>query len=123
MSKSEIDDKMEKIIEFSELGHHIDEPLYAYSLGMKMRLGFSIAVESSPDILLIDEVLGVGDENFRGKSIDKIIAMTASDRTVVIVSHGLNFLLKTCNRGIVINSDMSIMEGSIEEAVTYYKKT
>ena len=91
-SEREMDEKIDEIIEFSELGSFIDEPLRTYSAGMKARLGLAVASAINPNILLIDEVLGVGDPNFREKSKKKILDMVKGASTVVIVSHSFGLM-------------------------------
>lgn len=98
LSKREIEDRMNAIIEFSELGEFIDQPLRTYSSGMQVRLSFSTAIQINPDVLLIDEVLGVGDEQFRIKSSAELRKMIRSDKTVVLVSHNLAVIRELCSK-------------------------
>ncbi len=98
MTRKEIEDKLEDIIRFSELGRFINEPVRIYSSGMLARLGFSIAVHSDPDVLLIDEVLSVGDEQFRQKCIKKLNELHENGVTMVVVSHDTPLLKKLCDR-------------------------
>lgn len=100
MTKSELKAKAKSIIDFADLGKFIDSPLYTYSQGMKLRLGFSIAVHSDPDILLLDETIGVGDKDFREKSMNKIKEFFEANKTIIMVSHWLDFLEKHCQRFI-----------------------
>lgn len=88
--KHEVEESLKKIIEFSELGPFIDKPVKSYSAGMRARLGFSVALKMSPDVLLVDEVLGVGDAGFRRKSISVMQEKLKSDQTIVLVSHNAN---------------------------------
>lgn len=92
MSIKEIKSKLKDIIEFSELGRFIDMPVKKYSSGMYLRLGFSVAVHSTADILLIDEILAVGDEDFQGKCIEKIRELRRDGRTIIMVSHNKNLM-------------------------------
>lgn len=98
LRKKEIEQKLDAIIEFSGLGKFIDQPLRTYSSGMRARLGFSVAVQVDPDVLLIDEVLGVGDEEFRTKSTAEMKRLIKSDKTVVLVSHNLSTVRELCDR-------------------------
>ena len=99
-SKEFIREKYEEIIEFSELGDFIDVPVKNYSSGMKSRLGFSIATVVEPDILILDEVLSVGDAKFRKKSEKKIMSMIEKNVTVLFVSHSLEQVRRVCNKAI-----------------------
>ena len=101
-SEQEMNEKIEGIIEFSELGSFIDEPLRTYSAGMKARLGLAVASAINPNILLIDEVLGVGDPNFREKSKKKILDMVKGASTVVVVSHSFGLMTDICDRVVLI---------------------
>ncbi len=98
MARKEVKDKLDEIIEYSELGDDILKPVFTYSAGMRARLAFSISVFSNPDLLLLDEVMGVGDKQFRMKSNIKIKEMIAGDSAVVIVSHDLNYLGEVCQK-------------------------
>jgi lipopolysaccharide transport system ATP-binding protein len=99
---SEIKARMDAIIEFSGLGEQIDRPLRTYSSGMRARLGFTVAIQTDPDILLIDEIFGVGDEDFRMKSNAEIKRLLRSDKTVVLVSHQLPAIKELCDRVVWI---------------------
>jgi ABC-2 type transport system ATP-binding protein len=101
-SEQEMNEKIDGIIEFSELGSFIDEPLRTYSAGMKARLGLAVASAINPNILLIDEVLGVGDPNFREKSKKKILDMVKGASTVVVVSHSFGLMTDICDRVVLI---------------------
>jgi len=102
MSKKEIMQKMTKIIAFADIGNFINVPLYTYSSGMKLRLGFSVAIHADPDILILDEVVTAGDESFRQKTELAMDKMFNNDKTVLIVSHWLEFLQKNCSRLIYL---------------------
>ncbi|MGR9107215.1 MAG: ABC transporter ATP-binding protein [Gammaproteobacteria bacterium] len=110
LRKTEIVRKMDAIIDFSGLAEFIDQPLHTYSSGMRARLGFSVAIQVDPDVLLVDEVLGVGDEEFRIKSNREMKRLIRSDKTVVLVTHNLPTLRELCSRLIWIEN------GSIEQA-------
>ena len=121
--KSEIEAKMDAIIEFSELGKFIDKPVKTYSSGMYSKLAFSITAIMETDIMLVDEVLSVGDEKFKKKSFDKIKELISDKtRTVVIVSHNSETLKKLCNHIIWINNGELMMQGETKEVLAAYKE-
>lgn len=120
MKKSEIKAKMDAIIEFSELGHFIDQPIATYSSGMVARLGFSVAFQVDPDILLIDEVLGVGDAEFSQKSARVMKERIQSNKTIVFVSHNANLVRELCNRVVWIEDGVSKAEGNTAEILKEY---
>ncbi len=113
MSKQEIVQKKEKIINFSGIQNFIDAPLFTYSSGMKLRLGFSIAIHSEPDVLLLDEGVMAGDEKFRKKVNFKLDEFFDSGKTVLMVSHWLEYLKKNCNRSVWLNGGTIIRKGDI----------
>ena len=117
LSKREVKQKMGDIIAFSELGEFIDQPVYSYSAGMKARLGFSVSFNSDPDIILIDEVLGVGDEAFRQKSLHAMQDRIQSDKTVGIVSHALPMMSRGCTRGVWREKGCIVKEGNIDGVI------
>jgi ABC-type polysaccharide/polyol phosphate transport system ATPase subunit len=121
MTRAEIDKKYQKIIKFSGLKKFIDSPLYTYSSGMSLRLGFSIAVHSDPDILLLDEAIAVGDEEFRKKSLEKINEFFKQGRTIVSVSHWLDYLRTNCTRIIWVENGKVIKDGGVW-VIDSYKK-
>ncbi len=116
----QIDDLIEEIQSFAELDHHFDRPIRTYSSGMKSRLGISVATAFKPDLLLIDEVLGVGDASFRKKSELRVKEMIAKSGTVVIVSHSLGMLKSICNRIIVLDGGSVLHEGDVELGLELY---
>ena len=118
--KKQIFDAMESIIEFSELGDFIDEPVETYSSGMKTRLGFSTAIMLQPEILLIDEVLGVGDRNFKKKSSEVMKQKLAGNTTAVIVSHSEKMILEHCNKSLWIEKGVSMAFGKTDEVMKEY---
>ena len=123
-SREFLDTKIQDIIDFSELGDFINVPLKNYSSGMKSRLGFSIATAVEPDILILDEVLSVGDAKFRRKSLAKVQSMFDNGVTVLFVSHSIDQVLAICDRAILLQKGKIIAEGSAEEvAVVYEEKT
>lgn len=102
LSRKEIDDRVDEIIAFSELGEYIDNPVRTYSSGMYMRLAFSVAINVQADILLIDEILAVGDANFQAKCFNKLRELKANGTTIVIVSHDLGSIEKLCHKSVWI---------------------
>ena len=121
-SKKFLDEKLDEIIEFSELGKFIDVPVKNYSSGMKSRLGFSVATLVEPDILILDEVLSVGDAKFRKKSEAKIMSMFDKGVTVLFVSHSLDQVKRLCNKAILLEKGKIISHGSIEEVSKVYEE-
>ena len=120
LTRKEIDERLDKIIEFSELGDFIDSPVRTYSSGMYMRLAFSVAINVDAEILLIDEILAVGDQHFQDKCFDKLMKLKESDRTIVIVSHSLDSVKKLCNRAIWIYEGKVRMDGNPKEVIDEY---
>ena len=122
LSKQEIDNRLEQIIKFSELEEFIDNPVRTYSSGMYMRLAFSIAINVNADILLIDEILAVGDQHFQEKCYKKLMELKSSDKTIVIVSHDLNSIRKICTRAIWIYNGEIKMDDNCNKVVDEYLK-
>ncbi len=120
MRRREILLKMDDIIDFSEIGEFIDQPVKTYSSGMGARLAFSVAIHASPEILLIDELLGVGDASFRQKSTTALKDLIQSDKTVVLVSHSPETIKSLCNRAIWLEDRATQMEGSASEILDAY---
>jgi lipopolysaccharide transport system ATP-binding protein len=121
-----IEKRLPRIIEFSELGDFIDQPIYTYSAGMRARLGFSVAMEADPDILLLDEIMGVGDIHFREKSSNLLRAKIRSDTTVVLISHDPKTIGDLCTRATWIHAGLTRMEGSpadVSAAYTTFMKS
>ena len=121
--KAVIDGKIQEIIEFSELGNFIDEPMRHYSSGMKARLGFTTALLTHVDILLIDEILSVGDAHFRGKAQEAMKSRIASDQTVVFVSHMAEQVKKMCDRVIWLEEGKIAAEGDAVEVTDAYTRS
>lgn len=115
LSRKEIDQRIDEIIAFSELEEFIDNPVRTYSSGMYMRLAFSVAINVNAEVLLIDEILAVGDANFQAKCFDKLRKIKAEGTTIVIVSHSLNQIEQICERSIWIHEGLIQMEGSPSE--------
>lgn len=123
-TEKQIRDKMDEIIEFSEVGDFIDQPVQTYSSGMYSKLAFSITAVMEPDIMLVDEVLSVGDAKFKKKSFQKMQQLiTDHTRTVVIVSHSMDTVKKLCNRVIWLNKGQIVMEGNADEVVDAYENS
>lgn len=112
MSKQEIKDKLGEIIAFADIGSFIDAPFYTYSEGMKLRLGFSIAVHADPDILILDEGISAGDADFQQKSLNKIEEFFKAKKTILVVTHWLEFLEKNVNKIIWIENGKVKMQGT-----------
>lgn len=122
LTAAEIDARVSDIIEFSELGEFIDSPVRTYSSGMYMRLAFSVAINVDADILLIDEILAVGDQHFQDKCFEKLTELKNSGKTIVIVSHSLDAIKKLCNRAVWIYEGKIKMDGSTDKVVEEYLK-
>ncbi len=120
LNRAEVEDKMPSIIDFSELGDFIDLPLSSYSSGMRARLGFSVAYQVDPDILLIDETLGVGDEAFQAKSSRAMHQRIRSDRTIVLVSHTPGTISKLCDRAVWIEEGVTRAVGEVAGVIDAY---
>ena len=120
LSKSDIDKRIDDIIKFSELEEYIENPVRTYSSGMYMRLAFSIAINVDADILLIDEILAVGDQHFQDKCFEKLMELKNSDKTIVMVSHSLESVKKLCNRAIWLYDGEVRMDGDAKEVIDKY---
>ena len=121
MTKAEIDEKMEDIIEFSEVRDFIDTPVKRYSSGMFVKLAFSVAAHLDSEIMIMDEVLAVGDMAFQKKCLDKMRQAAKQDgRTVLYVSHNMNTIRTLCDRCIVLDKGRIIFDGDVEEAIELY---
>lgn len=119
-SREYIQSKYDEIVEFSELGHFINVPLKNYSSGMKARLGFSIATAVEPDVLILDEVLSVGDAKFRTKSLKKVQSMFQNGVTVLFVSHSIDQVKAICDKAILLDHGKIIAQGDVEEVSEIY---
>ncbi len=120
LTKKEIDARLNDIVEFSELREFIDNPVRTYSSGMYMRLAFSVAINVDADILLIDEILAVGDTNFQTKCFNRLRELKASGITIIIVTHDLSTIEKFCDRAIWLNDGLIVKEGRSPEVVDAY---
>ncbi len=123
MTKAEIDAKIEDIIDFSEVREFIDTPVKRYSSGMFVKLAFSVAAHLDAEIMIMDEVLAVGDMAFQTKCLDKMRDVAKKDgRTVLYVSHNMNTIRKLCDRCIVLDKGKVVFEGDVGEAISVYNK-
>jgi ABC-type polysaccharide/polyol phosphate transport system ATPase subunit len=121
MTRREITKKLESIVEFAELRQFIDTPVKRYSSGMYVRLGFSIAAHLDPDILLLDEVLAVGDESFQRKCIQRITELKKNGTTIVFISHDLRAVQQLCDRVILLKKGHIEADGDPAETIAYYQ--
>lgn len=117
MTEQQVNDRFDDIVEFSEIGQFIDTEVKFYSSGMYLRLAFSVAVHTDPEVFLIDEILAVGDEPFQRKCIDKIQELARNGKTLVVVSHDLDLVSRICARGILLEHGNLMFDGPIDEAV------
>lgn len=122
-SKEFIEEKYDEIVEFSEIEKFIDVPLKNYSSGMIARLGFSIATVVEPEILILDEVLSVGDAKFRQKSEERILELFDKGITVLFVSHAVDQVQRLCNKAIWLEHGKIVMQGSADEVCTKYAES
>ena len=121
LRKKEIEAKVDDIVDFSGLGSFIDQPIKTYSSGMMTRLGFAIAIHVQPDILLVDEVLAVGDAEFQEKCFARIANLQRAGVTIVLVSHNLNTIETLCDRAVWIDKGRIVTLGSPQEVVARYQ--
>ena len=123
MAKEQIKKNFDKIINFSGVREFIDSPLHAYSSGMKLRLGFSVAVHSDPDILIIDEIISAGDEKFRKKSYQKMQEFFKKKKTILFVSHNLDVIKKLCPQTLWLDRGKAKILGPSKRVISQYIKT
>jgi ABC-2 type transport system ATP-binding protein len=122
MSKREVDRAFDAIVDFSELEEFIDGPVKFYSSGMAVRLGFAVAVNVDPDILVIDEVLAVGDERFQRKCVDRVKQFQKEGRTILLVTHAADTVRSICDRGVVLSHGHMVAEGEPGEATRIFRE-
>ncbi len=122
LTKAQIDKRLDDIIAFSELGDYIDNPIRTYSSGMYMRLAFAVAINVDADILLIDEVLAVGDQHFQEKCLNKMKELKKEGKTMVFVSHSMDAVKFLCDRAIWLYEGQIREDGSTEKVVSDYLK-
>ncbi len=120
MRQSEIRRKFDQIVDFAEVEQFIDTPVKRYSSGMYVRLAFAVAAHLSPEILIIDEVLAVGDARFQEKCLGKMESIAGEGRTILFVSHNMGAIRALCSRGILLREGRVVMDGSIDETITAY---
>jgi ABC-type polysaccharide/polyol phosphate transport system ATPase subunit len=120
LTKRQVQEREERIIEFAEIGEFIDSPVKQYSSGMYMRLAFSVATEVDPDILLIDEILAVGDASFREKCYERLRNFRDRGKTIVLVSHDVNMIKLFCDRVLLINKGELVEDGPADEVISRY---
>lgn len=123
MNRSEIDRKFDEIVEFAEVGKFIDTPVKHFSSGMHLRLAFAVAAHLEPEILLVDEVLAVGDMTFQKKCIGKMEKVAAHGRTVLFVSHNLAAVKELCQTSLVLNNGLLEFEGPVVEGISRYSQS
>lgn len=122
LTRKQIDNRLDDIIEFSELGDFIDNPVRTYSSGMYMRLAFSVAINVDADILLVDEILAVGDQHFQDKCIAKMKELQSEGKTMVFVTHSLGIVRDFCTRAVWLCDGKIKMDGNTNEVVDAYIK-
>jgi len=122
LDKPAIDARLDAIVEFSELGEFIDVPVRTYSSGMFVRLGFSIAAHLDADVMLIDEVLAVGDEAFQRKCLDRVRELMGGGMTLVLVSHDAGAIEQVCERVVILDDGRVAFDGPTAEALAFYRR-
>ncbi len=123
MHRADIERKFDEIVEFSEVGKFIDTPVKRYSSGMHLRLAFSVAAHLEPEILLVDEILAVGDTAFQKKCIGKMENVASQGRTVLFVSHNLAAIKELCQTSLVLSNGKLVYRGSVNEGLAHYSET
>ena len=121
-SKEEMDEKIDDIVSFADIGEFINQPVKSYSSGMFARLAFAVSINVNPDILIVDEALSVGDVFFQAKCYKKLSDLKKSGKTILFVTHDMGSVIKYCNRAILINDGIVAAEGNPSEIVDIYKK-
>ncbi|MDD1477041.1 ABC transporter ATP-binding protein [Arthrobacter sp. AL08] len=122
MSEKQIDEMFDSIVEFSEIGEFIDTEVKFYSSGMYLRLAFSIAVHTDPEVFLIDEILAVGDEPFQRKCIAKIQELAEKGKTLFVVSHDLDLVATVCERGVLLEHGEVVMDAEVHDVVAELRR-
>lgn len=123
MSKKEIDSKFDEIVDFSGVERFLDQPVKNYSSGMYVRLGFSIAIHVDPDILVVDEVLSVGDEDFQRKSFQKFLEFKKQGKTIILVTHAMPVIEEICDQVSWLSSGRLVSTGDAREVVSEYRSS
>jgi ABC-type polysaccharide/polyol phosphate transport system ATPase subunit len=122
LSKRQVQDREESIIAFAELGEFIDSPVKQYSSGMYMRLAFSVATEVDPDILIIDEILGVGDAGFQAKCFERIERFRRAGKTILFVAHTMDIIRRLCDRALLLHAGRLIEDGPSDMVIAHYEE-
>jgi len=122
LTRQEVNRRFDSIVEFSGIGEFIDEPMRTYSSGMRMRLAFSVAVNVDPDLLIIDEILGVGDQEFFGKCFERIMEFRRAGKTLLCVSHALESLEFLCDRALWLDHGQVVLIGSVKDVIHAYRE-
>ncbi len=122
LSRAEVDERLDAILDFAELGEFAELPVSTYSQGMFLRLGFAIAAHLDPDVLLIDEVLAVGDEAFQRRCEERIAGQIAGGATLVLVSHDASVVERTCERVIVLDHGAKAFDGPTADGIAFYRE-
>jgi ABC-type polysaccharide/polyol phosphate transport system ATPase subunit len=120
-SKRDMLERQEQIIEFADIGEFIDSPVKQYSSGMYMRLAFAVAIEVDPQILVVDEILGVGDLGFQQKCFERIQRFRRAGKTILLVTHNMSNVQEHCDRALLIEHGSVVVDGSPEEAIAMYR--
>jgi lipopolysaccharide transport system ATP-binding protein len=120
LTRREVLEQFDSIVEFSELNEFIDYPLHTYSSGMQLRLAFAVAVHIQPEILLIDEVLSVGDASFRRKCMERILQFKASGCTILLVTHDLDTVQDFCDEALYLRAGQLILKGKVSDVIERY---
>ena len=123
ITRKQMAERFESIVDFSGVREFINEPLRVYSAGMTVRLAFAVAVTADPEVLLIDEVLGVGDQAFYTKCLEKIRSFQSAGKTIVLASHSAELITMLCQQALWIERGKIVMQGPAEEVVAAYKST
>ena len=122
LTKEQIDSKRDEIIEFADIGDHLYQPVKTYSSGMFARLAFACAINVDPDVLIVDEVLSVGDMSFQLKCFKKFEQFKQSGKTILFVTHSIGDVMRNCTRTIILDKGRKIFDGNVKEGVDKYKK-
>lgn len=122
MSRREVEGKFKQIVDFAELWDFIDQPVKHYSSGMYLRLAFAVAIHTDPEILLVDEILAVGDESFQRKCFEKIEELRKNNVTIIMVTHVLASVERYCDRAVLLKQSEVISVGKISEVLEKYSE-
>ena len=121
MEKKLIVKNLKSIIRFADIGQFIDTPLFAYSQGMKLRLGFSVAIHANPETLILDENINAGDVWFRKRAQEKLDELFSAKKTIVVATHWLDFIQRNCKRVVVLKKGNIIFDGTVEKGLSRYR--